>query len=164
MGGIMRLKNKKTGEIIDTLNSYDCTKGISFGADHHDGDPTIESYDSLAELNKEWEDAPEEPKEYWYIDPMVCGVYFTKIKNDEDLCEFNKQIGNYFETKEEAEKAVEKLKAWKRLKGEIVGWSFSYDLDLNGCGFNDEDIVVGIKLPRNASKKDLDLLFSGEDE
>lgn len=33
-----------------------------------------------------------------------------------------KQIGNYFETKEEAEKAVEKLKAWKRLKDKRFGF------------------------------------------
>ena len=37
--------------------------------------------------------------------------------DDVDKYEENKkEIGNYFKTKEEAEKAVEKLKAWKRLK------------------------------------------------
>lgn len=29
---------------------------------------------------------------------------------------YRKSIGNYFETKEEAEKAVERLRAWKKLK------------------------------------------------
>jgi hypothetical protein len=69
-----------------------------------------------------------------------------------------KAIGNYFETKEEVEKAVEKLKAWKRLKDKglkFEGWgiggeygstiTFSDDIE-----YNDETIA------------DLDLLFRGE--
>lgn len=56
----MKLKNKQTGEIVDTLCSDDITKGISFGVDHHDGNPTMAYYNSLAELNAEWEDIPEE--------------------------------------------------------------------------------------------------------
>lgn len=53
----MKLRNKKTGEIVDTLCSDDITKGISFGIDHHDGNPTMAYYNSLAELNEEWCDA-----------------------------------------------------------------------------------------------------------
>ena len=49
----MKLKNKKTGEILELC----C---------HRSGDYR-EKYDSLAELNEEWEDAAEEPKEYWFI-------------------------------------------------------------------------------------------------
>lgn len=42
----------------------------------------------------------------------------TDIRNINTIAnvEEYKEIGNYFETKEEAEKAVEQLKAWKRLK------------------------------------------------
>ena len=153
----MKLKNRKTGEIIEveSLDVDSPTEGIV-------GIPSLDrkgSYNSLAELNAEWEDAPEEPKRHWIIDTMN-----DRVEDFDVPMTFNESIGNYFETKEEAEKAVEKLKAWKRLKGVIVGWSFSYNLDLNGCTFDDEDIIVGIKLPRNTNEKDLDLLFSGEDD
>jgi hypothetical protein len=72
----------------------------------------LKQYSSLAELNAEWEDY-EEPKEYWYIDwnGEVCrsDIHDGRTKR-------MKQIGNYFETKEEAELALRKLKAWKWLK------------------------------------------------
>lgn len=161
----MKVKNRKTGD-RGIINYFDNQSIVIYPIDENwnaKGDKKY-VYHSLAELNEEWEDYNE--LEYWYIDSNG-DILFSDLDDDKlwkDLAEERKQIGNYFETREEAEKAVEKLKAWKRLKGEIVGWSFSYDLDLNGCGFNDEDIVVGIKLPRNASKKDLDLLFSGEDD
>lgn len=96
----MRLRNKKTGEII---RFYD---GITLNG---------EDYDSLAELNDEWEDY-EEPTEYWCIDTFAYEICFLRKGVNKDRDNFNKAIGNYFGTKEEAEKAVEKLKAWKRLK------------------------------------------------
>lgn len=147
-GELMLLKNKKTGEIIEveSLDVDSPTEGIV-------GIPSFDrkgSYNSLAELNAEWEDY-EEPKEYWYIDPMVCGVYCTKIKKDEDLYDFNKQIGNYFLSREEAEKAVEKLKAWKRLKDK--GFRFT--------GLNNESIGYEIKELSGDFALDLDLLFNG---
>jgi hypothetical protein len=48
-----------------------------------------------------------------------------------------KSIGNYFESKEEAEKAVEKLKAWKRLKDKgfkflgVKGLDYAIDFEVN---------------------------------
>lgn len=147
----MKIRNKKTGE-IKAVN-----KGVAL---IHYSDGTTVGYNSLAELNEDWEDY-EEPKGYWYIDPMVCGVYYTKIKKDEDLYDFNKQIGNYFDTQEEAEKAVQKLKAWKRLKDKGFRFdgktldtakrfgSIFYWLDENA--YSEEYIA------------DLDLLFGGEE-
>lgn len=76
--------------------------------------------------------------------------------------EMAKSIGNYFETKEEAEKAIEKLKAWKRLrdKGAMFKewfWDKYYGTCINigdsGSGYIDD----GDK----QNKKDLDLLFGG---
>lgn len=116
----MKLKNKKTGKIgwlyehslvQDIIIVYD-VKGI------------VGKYTSLAELNAEWEDVPEE---YWFIN-SVGGIIRPTDTNDwtpEDA-DHHKEIGNYFETIEEAEKAVEKLKAWKRLKD-------------FGCGFMLDD-------------------------
>ena len=102
----MKLRNKKTGEIVEF---EDITRVYKFIGNQN-------TYNSLAELNKEWEDVPEEPKRYWFIEN---DGEINSIRVDDDLAETlsaSKDIGNYFETEEEAEKAVEKLKAWKRLK------------------------------------------------
>lgn len=92
----MKLRNKKTGEIVDTLCEYDCTKGLCFGVDHHDGNPTMTCYNSLAELNEEWED---------YEDDDLSKIIRWIDKGLED--EVLPVLVNDF---------VEKLKAWKRLK------------------------------------------------
>jgi hypothetical protein len=105
----MKLRNKKTGEIRPAEARED---GIYLY------DETTEQWYKygLSLLAEYWEDVPEEPKEYWYIDTSMMEVTYNTLGAESDVEEFNKQIGNYFETKEEAEKAVEKLKAWKRLK------------------------------------------------
>ena len=75
-------------------------------------------YKGLKELNEEWEDY-EEPKDYWFISDGAgheVGIFASEKGLLPEIEEYRKEIGNYFETKEEAEKAVEKLKAWKRLK------------------------------------------------
>lgn len=82
-------------------------------------------YYSLEELNEEWEDY-EEPKVIYYI--SWDGVVLHS--SDKTGWQDTKQIGNYFETEEEAEKAVEKLKAWKRLKDK--GFRFGGWEDCNG--------------------------------
>ena len=112
----MKLRNKKTGEIAELHFIED--KEYHFTVNPEDpADMCI--YKKLADITEEWEDY-EEPKEYWFIDwtPEI-GVYHTR-DIDSDADERQKEIGNYFETKEEAEKAVEKaiekLKALKRLK------------------------------------------------
>lgn len=113
----MKLRNKQTGEIgyTEVLRSKAIVvmdeNAIQLG-----------SYTSLAELNEEWEDYHEEPEEYWYI-------YADKPQRAErgDILEEDfRAIGNYFETKEEAELVVRKLKAWKRLKDTYY---VSFDLD-----------------------------------
>ena len=127
----MRLRNKKTGEI-----NY--------------GDLHLDEFDSLAELNEEWEDY-EEPKRHWIIDTMNDRVEDFDVPMD-----FNESIGNYFESREEAKKAVGKLKAWKRLKDK--GFRF------NG---GDDACISYILDPvkwDDKLEKDFDLLFSGEDD
>ena len=133
----MKLRNKKTGEI-------------------NLGDLHLDDFNSLAELNAEWEDY--ETKEYWVIDWGCRDRLNTFTENNDDIDTFNKSIGNYFETREEAEKAIEKLKAWKRLKdegfkliekkiiGEYVNITFIFDYPVT-----------------KDNKKDLDLLFGGEE-
>lgn len=150
----MKLRNKKTGEIVDFGSP-------AFVIDNTSNNVSMR-ITSLATLNDEWEDY-EEPKDYWYIDwtPKI-NVYCTR---DVD-CDFDnrlKEIGNYFETKEEAEKSVEKLKAIKRLKDK--GFKFDgYDVAHNSngdlCGqlfYNAGDYCI------EDVEKDLDLLFGGEE-
>ena len=117
-------------------------------------------YNNLSELCEKWEDY-EEPKEYWYIDwnGEVCrsDIHDERTKR-------MKQIGNYFETKEEAEKAVEKLKAWERLKD--GGITFK-NWTINQTGTIDCFATWGDNIPPSRKNPtlldDLDLLFGGEE-
>lgn len=113
----MKLRNKKTGEIGYLI--------VGRSSDnYHICNEEWEScgkYYSLAELNEEWQDY-EEPETVWYIDYQ--GVVRCAAGEENNWFK-ESEIGNHFETKEEAEKAVEKLKAWKRLKDkgvEFYGW------------------------------------------
>lgn len=157
----MKLRNKKTGEIVDFAKSdclYSKCEKICFA----NNDGTYLWYYSLADLFEEWEDY-ETSKEYWFITSTgyVCENVFTGTPIDKE----RKEMGNYFKTEEQAKEAVEKLKAWKRLKDK--GFRFTdYDYTTykgKGCGqvfFND----VSGKYLINEIKDDLDLLFSGEND
>lgn len=136
----MKLRNKKTGEIVEICTV--CPEPF---------EARDFSCNSLAELNAEWEDY-EEPKEYWFIDYDGRIIPFTKMK-DTSIDKSMKQIGNYFETKEEAEQAVEKLKAWKRLEDKgfrlnaVVDTFFCLDIYMRGESYetikDDLKIVFG---------------------
>lgn len=72
-------------------------------------------------------------KSFWYIDcdGSIHKCYNGNISNFHLLN--HESISNKFETKEEAEKAVEKLKAWKRLKDK--GIKFNLDFVKNNINF-----------------------------
>ena len=158
----MKLRNKKTGEIGEFRYLQSDYAAPLVLTTYENDKPMMYSYNSLAELNEEWEDY-EEPKEYWFID-----IRYPKVEPKKDINLSNsmrkrlKEIGNYFETKEEAEKAVEKLKAWKRLKDrgvEFYGWR------RNHTGTYDLLVRWEDRIPRSYEvKKDLDLLFSQEED
>lgn len=144
----MKLKNRKTG-VIGDLVAYDAEKGI-FAVKAQGGDRCY--YYSLAALHEVWEDY-EEPKEYWAIDIYSKGAEDFKNSND-DVDKFNKEIGNYFSSREEAEKALEKLKAWKRLK----------DKGFRVVDYGDENIRYEIKDRYDGCLSDLEtVLFGGEE-
>ena len=105
----MKLRNKKTGEVVKLREDEE----IIIPIEDNDGDWYEECYNSIAELNEDWEDC-EEPKDFYYIQ-ADGDIHLVQYKTPEYQLKKFKTIGNYFETKEEAEKAVEKLKAWKRL-------------------------------------------------
>lgn len=74
-----------------------------------------------------WEDYEEEPcfiSEFGKVHPISC------MGGDRQRVKWLKEVGNYFETEKEAEKAVEKFKALKRLKGARFKFTyFDYNLD-----------------------------------
>jgi len=156
----MKLRNKKTGEIAE-VEFNDNSMLVSYE------DGRIEQYyfDSLKDL-EEWEDY-EEPKKYWYI---TGGGYICRddIKYS-DWIEERKSIGNYFESPEEVEKAVEKLKALTRLNK--CGLRFEGYADRDRANGGDIVIYAHVDIPNNnlleeaqpAMLKDLDLLFGGEE-
>ena len=137
----MKLRNKKTGEIRELPDGFFCG-------------------DNLKKICEEWEDY-EEPKEYWYIDydgGILCG------ESDNSSAEkMMISMGNHFETIVDAEMAVEKLKAWKRLKDKKFEFTEWYKPD--GC---EPFIVVETNIDyddvdNKELQKDLDLLFGGEE-
>ena len=151
----MILRNKKTGEIIET----DFELSVSVPDDEklygNDTYTQIKGYNSIKALSEDWEDV-EEPKDYYFIRSESLTVGYSPISNSRS-CKNRKQIGNYFETKEEAEKAVEKLKAWKRLKDK--GFRFIDHIDRDtGQG------MTRYEWDGYVNGEDLDLLFGGEDE
>ena len=156
----MKLRNKKTGKVKDVwvqASYVNVSEGITVGAGNVLIANDIHHYDSLAELCKEWEDY-EDPKEYYYISDNGYVCHRTEDAG-ESWDVFRKEIGNYFETKEEAEEAVEKLKAWKRLKDK--GFRFDCWDNEDRATIHDFVIYCRIKDLDNINK-DLDLLFSQE--
>ena len=165
----MRLRNKKTGEIIENAyirESHDFYNKRTIAVFVRDGSRPPErvstGYETLAELNKDWEDC-QEPKylrDYWFIDS--CGN--VNKQEDDILGSLRREIGNYFKSEEEAERAVEKLKAWKRLKDkgfEFINFPYKkickYDAR-TGVGNLEYQVKYYEEL-----EADLELLFGGEE-
>ena len=125
----MKVRNKKTGETVILI------------------DHIFDNYNSLAELNDEWEDY-EEPKED-YIRVIESFILYVEEADDSFYCD------------ESVKKFVEKLKAWKRLKDN----GFRFD------GWDENHHNLGIiefsfdKVENNVwdFDKDLDLLFGGDE-
>ena len=173
----MKLKNKQTGEIKEVIvggypvsgktKMWECSE---MDANEETGYKSLGTYTSLAELNKEWEDMPEEPKDYYFIRSESLTVGYSPISNTRS-CRNRKEIGNYFETKEEAELAVRKLQAWKRLKE--LGFRFiDWELDMKTIADGKIWFDVGVNTEWDAErllelkpevKESLDTLFGGEE-
>lgn len=158
----MKLRNKKTGEIIDGyIREANNGGGFKLVVCDKTHNRVSEDYASLVELNAEWEDY-EEPKKHYEI--LAMGVVMEREDTEDEIFRDQEQreIGNYFETREEAEKAVEKLKAAKRLKDN--GYRFNgVGVDYNGYKIYLEcDILKKEHYTPTQDHKDLDLLFGGE--
>lgn len=114
----MKLRIKETGELLEDVKFLDTTLHkitIQYLDDGVLREHTIKSLSDVEEV-KDYE----EPKEFYYID--ADGSIKSQSVEDKDFNDIKdgvenlRAIGNYFETKEETEKAAEKLKALTRLK------------------------------------------------
>jgi len=150
------------GEIVKAkVTTYYDENKVVVMADKSRGGISRFEYNSIKDFTDHWEDY-EEPKEYyWVIDEdgvLVCREVGAFV--NEGMC---KQIGNYFTTEEEAKKAVDKLKAWKRLKC----WGFKF------CGEGTERDTIEYSIARPPLNREgywtdeihkcFDLLFGGEE-
>lgn len=153
----MKLKNKKTGE-MGIINYFDNQSIVIYPIDENwnaKGDKKY-VYHSLAELNEEWEDYEDD---FYIVEQR--GTVGSRFRTGDEYEKMFKQIGNYFESKEEAEKAVRKLKAFKRLKDKgfrFDGWEWRYEkirYELDFTALSEEG--------EKEAEKDLDLLFGGEE-
>lgn len=118
----MKLKIKETGELLEDVKFIDTTLHkltIQYLDNGILRECVVKNLSDVEEV-KDYE----EPEGWWFIDrayePHATNSTLRNLEAD-------RQIGNYFGTKEEAEKAVEKLKAWKRLKDKgfkitLRGW------------------------------------------
>ena len=144
----MKLKNKKTGEIEE----------VAYGrliVSFEDG--AVKKVNSLAELNEEWEDYEDEL--LYVVSAEHRSGYQCVLKEEyPEICEVAKELGIGFETEKECQKAVECLRAWKRLKDK--GFRFFDNKVIGEYG----NVSYKLTYPATAvEEKDLDLLFGGEE-
>ena len=100
--------------------------------------------------------APEEPKKFWYIEGDGDIHSIRTELCDELEIHTMKQIGNYFDSREEAELAVRKLKAWKRLKDKGVRFELR-------PGIARGEIRYYVAEESNEVEQDLQICFGGEE-
>lgn len=152
----MKLRNKNTGKIgrvVIAGDSYLITED-------NEENRLIGEYQYLKWLLEDWEDY-KESKDYWYIESDGSIIQNHKPTYINHLLDGLKSIGNYFGTLEEAEKAVEELKAWKRLKDKgfrFDGWDENHH-NLGIIEFSFDKVENSVW----DFKNDLDLLFGGEE-
>lgn len=153
----MKLRNKKSGEILETAHSATVIKD-KFRIYDEITDKYY-TYNTLAELNEEWEDY-EESTGYFYIRD---GGNIDHNLYGKSIIKRHQEIGNYFETKEEAEKAVEKLKAWKRLKDMKIKYQLDFVRNSITFTYQIENTLIDVLDAERQIFTDLKLLFGGEE-
>lgn len=158
-----KMRNKISGDVYDDAkitpiadDTMNCWK-VEF-------DGQGKYYDHFDEIAEEWEDY-EEPKEYWTIDRSEKGGLFVhkvaELAMLPEWVECDEEYGIRFETEEEAEKAVEKLKAWERLKDigcDFNGWR------VRSSGSEGDHLFVDLYVKDFIGCEELlDLLFGGKE-
>ena len=106
----LKLRKKETGQ-----TGYLFTDKNKDYKIFDENDNIIAVYPMLAELMQEWEDYQDGDRVYYITYTGEVDEILAELIHPEISLKM-KKIGNWFETKEEAEEAVKKLNAWKRLK------------------------------------------------
>ena len=136
----MKLRNKKTGEIVEYDEKWERLDGYK-------------------------------PSEYWCIN-WTGGINHIIVLDETDENEYKKlkrEIGNVFDSEKEAEKVVEKLKAWKRLRDKgfkFVGVAVISDMIQFKADEPFEHVAFDPYIGSEEQKEyynDLMLLFGGEE-
>lgn len=99
---------------------------------------------------------------------MIINYYISadgKIRRSFEPDKDRIEIGNYFETEKEAKEAMEKLKAWKRLKDARLKFTdFGYNLDeLSSSTIGADGKICFEMMCYEDFTDDLNLLFGGEE-
>lgn len=147
----MKIKDKKTGEIIELALVLKTDYADDREVDTLFGEKiTVKNFANL------FEDY-ENPEEYWSINSN--GELLSCMKGISE--DSRRPIGNYFETREEAEKALEKLKALKRLKDK--GFEFKGCKEECWQEYNDKWCLSIIAETNDYDEEEIALLFGGEE-
>lgn len=167
----MRLRNKKTGEIKDVeslghekslRDKYGPQITLSWNTEYENlGE--CKTYNSLAELNEEWEDY-QEPETFWYISSTGTPIKSEVSIYDPLEIHLMKQIGNYFESEEDADKAVEKLVALKRLENHNLRVEMGQRIFVNADNKLTSQKPLFVVDTYDEVEDDLDSLFCSEDD
>lgn len=152
----MKIRIKKTGEVLEDVKYIDTalrTITILYLDDGILREMRIKNLSDIEEVVDN-----EETDIYWFINASgeISSIY--EGDEDEEDTMASRQIGNYFKTKEEAEKAVEKLEVLKRLTDK--GFRFFNNKIIGEYG----NVSYKLNYPATSiEEKDLDLLFGGEE-
>lgn len=159
---MIQLRNKKSGKIA-TLVVDGALKYVQAFAVEDDSMERLGEYKTLAELNAEWEDAPEEPKEHWAIDQFGEPINVSSLSRLQ--LEKLHRLGNDFPSENATMKAVERLRAWQRIKEDLgsLHWQDEKDGQFSVWGQFYGNMLANDAI-LNIHRKDLDLLFGGEND
>ena len=144
----MKLRNKKTGMIGEVGYLADSSGEIIVN-NINDQDEWY-TYNSLAELNEEWEDYEEQKGSA--LDLMILTL-INSIENepDEDMVDL-----------EDCKQMLEKLKAWKRLKGHNLRVEMGQRIFVNADNKLTSQKPLFVVDTYEDVEDDLDLLFGEE--
>lgn len=154
----MKLRNKRSGEIgyfcfanwNDPVLIIMDNNGVQLG-----------KYTSLTRLNAEWEDY-EEPKTFFTI--YYDGTISEFKDGDDDQIRDMKAIDNYFSSREEAEQAVEKLKAWKRLKDYNVKFNLDFVRNKIDFTYSVNNPLLSVLDGEEQIFNNMKIIFGGKNE
>lgn len=149
-----RLKNKKTGE------NYEMTMPIVFNIKTSGGGEHTVKCESIKELNEKWTDY-EEPKEYWFIDydgGILCREYDNSSAEKMMI-----SMGNHFNSLEEAEKVVERLRAWKRLKDYNVMFNLDFVKNKIDFTYSINNLLLDVLDGEEQIFNNMKIVFGGEE-